>query len=104
MGVAVFNLSRIREDGIDTKMVNALNNQPFLYYEQDCINGLCQDRIKMLSSDYNQSQFTRPTPSPKIMHYAYTPGWQKIDLVRQYASIPWGEVERAHESRMERFA
>lgn len=90
MGMALFDLKRIRHDDLQTKMIYALDNYSYQWLEQDCIN----EHLRMLpiSADYNQSQFTEHTENPKIMHYAYTQNWEQLDEVRKYQLMTWGVV------------
>lgn len=92
MGMAVFDLARIREDRLDQEMIQAINTRWYQWLEQDCINDKC--RLLPISSDYNQSQFSKTTPFPKIMHYAYTKDWEKKDPVLKYKAMNWEDCER----------
>ena len=91
MGVAMFDLDRIREDNLAKTMLFALNNYNHHFLEQDCIN----ENLKLfpISSDYNACQFTEPSENPKILHFAYTAGWEQLDPVRQYDLMSWNVVE-----------
>lgn len=99
MGMAVFDLHRIRHDEMQTDMIEALNNCSYQWLEQDCIN----EHLSLLpiSSDYNQSQFTVSTDNPAIMHYAYTQGWERFDTTRTYDLMSWEVVENAWRKRHE---
>lgn len=84
MGMAMFNLAKIRADKMDERMIADLNYQWYQWVEQECINQCCAGAIMTLGSEYNASQFSEPCDHPKIWHFAYTPGWQNKDIVKQY--------------------
>ena len=83
-GMMLFNLAKIREDHLDDQMIDDLNHRWHQWVEQDCINLNCEGFVKVLGSEYNASQFSAPTENPKILHFAYTPGWQNLDIVKEY--------------------
>lgn len=98
-GVMVFDLDRIRADGKDDEMIEALNTKDFYWLEQDCINELCDRKIKILPRIYNASQFTGISKKTLIRHFAYEQNWIDYEVVKKYGSIPWEEVMRLRESR-----
>ena len=51
-GVVVFNLKKIREDKIDEKFINAINDN-YRMMDQDIINKYCFEKIKLLPLKYN---------------------------------------------------
>ena len=53
MGVAMLNLKKIRDDGKDDEMINALNTYWYRYKEQDCFNEFFRGHALILPSDYN---------------------------------------------------
>lgn len=87
-GVMIVNLKKLR-DGKGNEIVNALNTQRFPYNEQDCINQLCKGKILEISSDYNANNYTIPTRTPKIVHFAAIPSWQNAPLVQMYREKAW---------------
>lgn len=102
MGVMVHNLKKIREDGIDDRLIHALNTERFLYSEQDCINKYCQGRFLTISSIYNHSLFTDPVDAKdvRIIHFAAMgSGYRDSDLVKWYANVGWDRVLDAREIR-----
>lgn len=88
-GVMLMNLKKLRGDGKGDELINALNTTKYDYNEQDCIAQLCQGGILELSSDYNANNFTVPTVTPKIMHFAALQNWQKQPLVEEYRKVEW---------------
>ena len=75
-GVCLLNLKLMRETGKDDEMIQALNTRPFRYVSQDCMNELC-DEVLELPSCYNACQFTAPTQTVKIRHYAADANWRE---------------------------
>lgn len=85
MGVALINLKKIREDGLDNVMINALNTYYFIEAEQSCINQYCQGHILELSSEYNDCNYTKKNNhKQKIIHYARIKDWINLPLVNKY--------------------
>ena len=82
-GMMLFNLDKIRQDGKDDAMIADLQHHWYQWVEQDCINQNL-DKVITLGSEYNASQFSAPCDNPKILHFAYTQGWQNYDIVKQY--------------------
>lgn len=87
-GVMVLNLEKLR-DGKGDEIIRELNTRHFNFNEQDCINELCRGYILPLSSDYNANNYTKPTTTPKIVHFAAFQRWQNAPLVQQYRDIAW---------------
>ena len=88
-GMSMFNLAKIRQDHLDDHMIEDLNNTWYQWVEQDCINTNCIDHVLPLSSTYNASQFTAPVADPKILHFAFTPGWEQREIVKHYRAMEW---------------
>lgn len=91
MGVVLFNLKKIRADGIDNKIIYALNNKFYEYNEQDCISELCQGYITKLDSRYNVCNYTEKATHRSIIHFAAIKNWNTWPLVNKYRSI---EIKR----------
>lgn len=51
-GFMIFNLKKIREDGIDRRMIAAID-RGYKYMDQDIINSLCYGKIKLLPLKYD---------------------------------------------------
>ena len=84
MGVALFNLKKLRKDKKDNEIIHALNTIQYDYNEQDCINEKCKGAIYELSPDYNVTNYTVKAKHRKIIHYAAIKGWEKLPLVKSY--------------------
>lgn len=96
MGVVLFNLKKMREDGIDDEIIHALNTKPYGFTEQDCINEICKDRILEMDSKYNCNRFTKPTKDPRIIHYAAEWGWERKGLAQKYKDL--NDVSKCHKN------
>lgn len=71
-GVTMFNLKKLRDDGVTEKMIRSINEKPWRYINQDCINTYCQGKIFPLSNYYNSSYVTGTADGPAVYHFA---GW-----------------------------
>lgn len=99
VGVTMMNLQKLREDGMDDRMIHALNTYRFRYVCQDVMNLFCQDGILELPSDYNVCQFTKPTDNMKIRHYAGERNvWRYEGLVLEYNALPWSNCSAGDHS------
>ena len=88
MGVAMINLKKWREDGLDKKLVEDLHTYYFEETEQTAINMACQGHILVLNSMYNRNNYTNlQLGKEKIIHYAAVKNWQKLPLVEKYRNI-----------------
>lgn len=93
IGVALYNLKKLR-DGKGDEVVKALNEGNYTYLEQDVFNQKCKGKILKLSSIYNATDYTAPTTSPKIVHYAGIKHdiWKRTPLVDHYYNVPWDDI------------
>lgn len=96
MGVVLFNLKKMREDGIDDEIIHALNTKTYGFTEQDCINEICKGRILEMDSKYNCNRFTKPTQDPRIIHYAAEWGWERKGLAQKYKDL--NDVSKCHKN------
>lgn len=91
-GVAVYNLKQMREDNIESELVNLVNTQKLRYAEQDALNyfGLMDDKIVPLPVRYNESFCCGKTNDPAVVHYAGHSDWwdnpnvDRHDILEQY--------------------
>ena len=99
MGVSIFDLNRIHQDGLDSVMLGAINREPFMWLEQDVINKFC--KLKPIGSEWNACQFTAPIlpQDIKIRHFAYEPGWENAQFIRDIHDIPWETIEKIWKDR-----
>lgn len=102
MGVVLFNLKKLREDGKDDEVIELLNKNFYGVVEQDCMNLSCQGMIYPMPPEYNMCDYTRHTGIPRMVHYAAIRDWNKFNLVEHYRSVSWEEVERLHNENLNR--
>lgn len=95
-GVIMWNLDMMR-DGMTEKLIRALNTKKYNFPEQDAISEICRDRIRVIDSAYNCTEWTDPTLNePKIIHYAaYKERFFDQPLVKEYQAMSWTEVMKA---------
>ena len=94
VGVALFNLRQLRQDGMDGRIIRALNTKSYDFNEQDCLNEQCEGRILTISSDYNANDYTEPARETKIIHYAARGDWRNEEIVQKYRAMTWEEAEQ----------
>lgn len=94
MGVAMFNLQKMREDHIDDKIIAALDKYFYRYNEQDCINDFCEGKIKILPSDYNCCWQAKRPKHERIMHFAGVGDWMKWAYFHIYDNVSFENIPR----------
>ena len=94
-GVIMWNLVRMR-DGMADMIIDHMNRMKYTFVEQDCMNELCWDRIKVFDAAYNAGDWTeRPQSEIRVRHYMASKGlWKTEPEVLKYAKMPWEEVFR----------
>lgn len=92
VGVAMYNLAKLRKDGMADKIIEALNTKPYAFLEQDAINEFCAGKIYDMPPEYNVHNWSRPTSKqPVIIHYAGHKDWRQFEPYKKYAAL---EVEK----------
>lgn len=88
MGVALFNLAKLRKDGMTDRIINALNRTPYAFVEQDCINEYCAGKILEFPPEYNVHTWARKTEEkPVIIHYAGFRDWRDTPEYKKFGAI-----------------
>ena len=88
MGVALFNLARLRKDGMADKIIDALNKTPYAFVEQDCINEKCRGKILEFPPEYNVHTWSRQTDKkPVIKHYAGIGDWTQTPEFKKFSKM-----------------
>lgn len=83
IGVAVFNLDKIRKDGIDLKAIELLNTNRYSFIDQDVWNILGSGTAVELDPRYNENRFTGITNNPAVVHFAgYKRWWNDTTMFR----------------------
>ena len=83
-GVMMCNLKKLRKDQKDDEIIDYLNTRSYDFPEQDCINKLCEGKIKPLPGRYNTCDFNVPDDDIYIRHYAADGSWINGTLYRLY--------------------
>lgn len=94
IGVALYNLDKLREDGKVDEVVQELNRRRYTFLEQDVFNYLCQGHILNMPSCYNACDWTIPTYDRRIVHYAGIKDWMNEPHVLKYKFIEWDRIIR----------
>ena len=81
-GVALWNLRKIREDGVDNKLIWIMNNRRMQFIGQEAWNLYYYDKIVEIDTRFNESQVTGRTDHPAVVHYAGTGRWWMPHLDR----------------------
>ena len=84
VGVALFNLKQIREDGADDMVIKFLNTNWVPYIDQDAWNCLGMDMATTIPVRCNDSFCCGHVENPAVVHYAGIADWQGNDLVQKY--------------------
>ena len=90
-GVTMWNLKKLREDGMDDQMIYSLNARKHFFVSQDVLNEECQGHILELPPEYNVSSFTEKCDADyKVRHFAggLPRDWRNLDIVKYYREIP----------------
>ena len=96
-GVAYYNLKKLREDGIDDKIIHALNTKQYKLPEQDTYNEFCQGHILDMPSEFNYNDYVaKPFEEVRVRHYAGhgVHIWGYLPDMQHYINMTWEEVFR----------
>jgi lipopolysaccharide biosynthesis glycosyltransferase len=97
VGVCVFNLKQMREDGVDDELIHFLNTNKVPYIDQDALNWLNAkkggDKALTLGVRYNECFVTGETLRPAVVHAAGTRNWFS-NLDEQYRGSYWKPYEQ----------
>ena len=101
IGVALYNLEKLRDGTVD-RVINALNEKPYKFMEQDAFAEHCQGHIYDMPSEYNATAFTEPTDNPKIIHYAGIKNWFGQKEVKEYEKFTFDDVLKKSKNQKKR--
>ena len=108
IGVAMFNLRQIAEDGQDDWLIHVLNTERLNWIDQDAWNKYHKRRYVDLPTRYNESMVTGYTDRPAVIHFAgYGNAWidgsdpkhreiPRLEHLRKYREMGWDEVMERH--------
>lgn len=94
-GVMLMNLDKLRQSGMDDRMIQEINTTKYPYPDQDIINLFCHDRIKPLQTEYNVIPALFPDFPPgqiRIKHFASDKPLWKSSLWQSYRRMSWQQV------------
>ena len=86
-GVTLYNLKKIREDGIADKVIHKVNTVSMRCPEQDAMNEFCRWHIHEMSSEFNATRYTPPTKHPRIIHYSGYQNWWSFPEYLEYKNL-----------------
>ena len=98
IGVAMFNLKKIREDFADDLMIYTLNTRRMPYIDQDAWNMYWKMGVQ-IDGRFNESCVTQITDHPAIVHYAGIKNWQnnpemkRVKYLEEARTLAWEDVE-----------
>ena len=75
IGVAVFNLDKIREDKVDDEVIRLLNTKKLPFIDQDAWNIVGAETAVSLPVRFNETRFTGITENPAVVHFAGVRDW-----------------------------
>lgn len=92
MGSVMFNLSMLR-NGKSQEIIDSLNTEKYAFNEQDCINELCHEHVKLLPERYNANNWTitrhGSLECATIRHYAADNFWDGRPEVKEWMEREW---------------
>lgn len=98
IGVAMFNLNQIRQDGADDRLIAFLNKNRVPYIDQDAWNGLGMGKDAEIPLRYNETVVTGFTDEPAVVHFAGFKEWQtnprasRREYLKKYRGMTWEEA------------
>lgn len=96
-GVMLMNLDKLRQSGMDDRMIHEINTTKYPYPDQDIINLFCHECIYQLPTAYNVIPALFPDfPQKyiKIKHFASDKPLWKSSLWQTYRRMSWRDVMR----------
>ena len=124
-GMLLMNLDEMRQNKVEDKMLESLKYNSFAFPDQDCINFVCHDQVKIVEPKFNFMVLCRSTwdrlddeqkekllpyktekERPLIIHYLLKP-WKKphenIPFSKEYKRVKSATPYKNHLSRQEIF-
>ena len=107
-GVLLMNLKFMRQENFSEKVRKALKEEFFVFPDQDCLNFICHDKVKIVSPEYNliivESVLRRHISSsitdyykyqkqPAIVHFVMKPWKSPFDKI-PYSELYWNYLKR----------
>ncbi len=124
-GMLLMNLKAMRNDNIEEKIYTSLKEHTFAFPDQDCINFVCHNKVKILEPKYNfmilhddvwnnlsenikngLQKYQNEESTPLIIHFLKKP-WrkpaEKIPFSKQYNEIRKLTPYKNYRSKQETF-
>ena len=95
-GVLLLDLKKLR-DGKCCEWIDYINRHKLTFPDQDCINLLCQGKIKKLDPIWNSSQWTAEPDNRVIVHFAADRDYTKRLLFIKYENAEWGNLHERNQ-------
>ena len=107
VGVCLFNLAQMREDGAQDRLVALINSRRMNCVEQDALNieGAMHGKAVDMPVEFNENRATGYTDDPAIVHFVGYMDWQtnprlaRREYLKLYKDKSWKEIERLHDAR-----
>lgn len=124
-GMLLMNLSEMRQNNVEEQMIDSLKYNLFAFPDQDCINYVCHDHVKIVEPKYNFMVLFKSTwnrlddeqkekliaykeekERPLIIHYLLKP-WKRpqdnLPFSKEYNKVKSSTPYKNHYSRQEIF-
>lgn len=91
-GVCLYNLKKMRDDGMDDRVIDMVNTVSLICPEQDALTQLCKGMIHEMPGEYNATNYTTFSEDPKLIHYAGMPNWFDQPELMEYSKYTWDDI------------
>ena len=91
-GVCLFNLKKMRDDGMADQIIEMVNTVSLICPEQDALSKLCKGKTHDMPGEYNATQYTTFTDAPKVVHYAGIHPWDDQAEVLEYEKFEFDDI------------
>lgn len=92
-GVMLTNLAKLRNDGMDERIITEINTVKYKHLEQDALNYLCNPNVLCLPSSYSDSYVSEPCEKPRIKHFLSDAKKQFAAEAERYKNTDWNELK-----------
>lgn len=79
-GMLLMNLDEMRKNNVETQLLDSLKYNIFAFIDQDCINYVCHDHVKIIEPKYNFMVLFKST-------------WNRLDDEHKEKLIPYKEEQ-----------
>ena len=104
VGVCMFNLAQMREDGAQRQLVECINSRKMNCVEQDALNlvGAMHGKAADMPVRFNENRACGYTDDPAIQHFVGYMDWTtnpnlpRREYLKLYRDKTWDEIEELH--------